>query len=193
MKEILARYLEVFPSENQRLEVFGLFLRETTEPAQLFHRKNFNGHITASGFVLSADCKKLALVNHKFLQRYLQPGGHVEATDENVLAAAQREILEETGIEVCAHVPYHADPLLPVDIDTHEIPANPKKNEPKHWHHDFRFVFRAGRDVVPRAGADWIWRPVEQAIDEETFKLVLCKLQALPVAANCHSHGNLPE
>ncbi len=182
MKTILARYLEVFPGEKERLRLLQGFLRDTSDPRQLFHRRNFSGHITASGFVLSPDGKKLALVRHKFLNRYLQPGGHVEETDQTVLAAALREILEETDIQSCRHLPFHSDPALPIDIDTHEIPANPKKSEPKHLHHDFRFLFRAEAEVVPaRRGpggeAQWIWRPVEDAIDDETFKLVLNKLQ----------------
>jgi 8-oxo-dGTP pyrophosphatase MutT (NUDIX family) len=184
MKTVLARYLEVFPGEKERLRLLHDFLRDTPDPRQVFHRKNFAGHITASGFVLSADHKKLALVKHKFLNRYLQPGGHVEATDESVLAAALREIREETDIRSCRHLPFHADPLLPIDIDTHEIPANPKKNEPKHWHHDFRFVFRAESGIEP-AGGQWIWRSVEDAIAEETFKLVLTKLGTVP----CGAHG----
>src|SRR5271155_5292533 len=118
MKTVLARYLEVFPGEKERLRLLHNFLRDTPDPKQFFHRKNFAGHITASGFVLSTDRKKLALVKHKYLNRYLQPGGHVEETDQTVLAAAQREILEETDIQSCRYAPFHSDPLLPIDIDT---------------------------------------------------------------------------
>jgi len=184
MKEVLARYLEIFPGERERLRPLQKFVRDTPEPKQLFHRQNFAGHITASGFVLSADHKKLALVKHKFLNRYLQPGGHVEESDQNVLAAALREILEETDIQSCRHLPYHADPQLPMDIDTHEIPANPKKYEPKHLHHDFRFLFCVESDVEPTGATNgesrWIWRPIEDAIAEDTFKLVLNKLRTAP-------------
>ena len=42
------------------------------------------------------------------------------------------------------YVPLDAgNPDLPVHIDTHHIPANPKKNEPPHYHHDFRYVYIA--------------------------------------------------
>jgi 8-oxo-dGTP pyrophosphatase MutT (NUDIX family) len=187
MKTVLARYLEVYPGETERLRLLQNFLRGTTDPKQLFHRKNFAGHITASGFVLTPDGRKLALVNHKFLGRYLQPGGHVEETDPTVLAAALREVQEETDIRSCRHLPFHSDPLLPIDIDTHEIPANPKKNEPGHLHHDFRYLFRAESEVTPAARGRngegrWIWRPVRDAIAEETFKLVLTKLSFAHVA-----------
>jgi 8-oxo-dGTP pyrophosphatase MutT (NUDIX family) len=186
MKTVLARYLEVFPNEKERLRLLQNFLCDTPDPRQVFHRKNFAGHITASGFVLSPDSKKLALVRHKILDRCLQPGGHVEETDQTVLAAALREILEETDIQSCRHLPFHSDPLVPIDIDTHEIPANPEKNEPKHLHHDFRYLFRAESEVDParrdRSGTgQWIWHPVEAAIAEETFNLVLTKLNTVPL------------
>jgi 8-oxo-dGTP pyrophosphatase MutT (NUDIX family) len=179
MKVILARYLEFFPRETERLRGFSDFLRDTSDPRQLFHRKNFAGHITASGFVLSPDGKRLALVKHKTLNRHLQPGGHVEETDSNVLAAARREILEETGLANCLYFPLDSDPLLPLDIDTHEIPANPKKDEPKHWHHDFRYLFQAESEMAPgRHGeCEWFWHPIERAIDEGSFKLVVEKLK----------------
>jgi 8-oxo-dGTP pyrophosphatase MutT (NUDIX family) len=184
MIKVLARYLEVFPGETERLRRLQNFLRATTDPRQFFHRKNFAGHITASGFVLSPDHKKLAVVKHKFLDRYLQPGGHVEETDPTVLTAAQREIQEETDIPSCRHLPFHSDELLPIDIDTHEIPANPKKNEPRHFHHDFRYLFCADSEITPSIHGrndegQWLWRPVKTAIDEETFQLVLAKLPKL--------------
>jgi 8-oxo-dGTP pyrophosphatase MutT (NUDIX family) len=177
----LKRYLELFPGEGERLRLLETFFGDTTDPGQIFHRKNFAGHVTASGFVLSPDGKKLAVVRHKFLERYLQPGGHVEESDENVLAAALREIREETGIRSCRYLPFDSDHLLPIDIDTHEIPANPKKCEPKHFHHDFRFLFRAESEVDPKGERDgeapWIWRPLEEAIEDETFKSVIPKLK----------------
>jgi 8-oxo-dGTP pyrophosphatase MutT (NUDIX family) len=179
MKEILARYLEVFPGERERLRELQDFLRTTTDSKQLFHRKNFNGHITASGFVLSPDGKKIALVNHKSLHRYLQPGGHVEESDENVLAAARREIIEETGLKNFHYLPFRNDPLFPIDIDSHIIPANPKKNEPQHFHHDFRYLFQAGDETDPNevTGENgWIWQPIANAIAEPSFAIVAEKL-----------------
>jgi hypothetical protein len=31
-------------------------------------------------------------------------------------------------------------PDIPLNIDSHPIPANPAKSEGAHWHHDFRYL-----------------------------------------------------
>jgi len=31
--------------------------------------------------------------------------------------------------------------MIPIDIDTHYIPENKKKDERQHFHHDFRYIF----------------------------------------------------
>jgi 8-oxo-dGTP pyrophosphatase MutT (NUDIX family) len=94
------------------------------------------GHLTASGVVLSPDRGAVLLVYHRRLRRWLQPGGHIEAADPTVAAAARREVLEETGIDT---VP-DTDPVL-VGVDVHEIPA--ARGEPSHWHHDLAVAFHA--------------------------------------------------
>jgi hypothetical protein len=55
---------------------------------------------------------------------------------------AKREAIEETGIENIELFNWHNDNnFIPIDIDTHYIPENPKKQEKEHFHHDFRYIF----------------------------------------------------
>ena len=65
---------------------------------QVIDRKNFLGHFTASTFVVSKSTHHVALVHHNFLGKYLQPGGHIDESDNSPLDAARRELQEETGI-----------------------------------------------------------------------------------------------
>jgi 8-oxo-dGTP pyrophosphatase MutT (NUDIX family) len=96
------------------------------------------GHFTASAFVLSPERRRVLLVHHRKLARWLQPGGHVEASDADLVAAARREVLEETGISVGA-------PLGGVfDVDVHAIPASRKDGA--HLHFDVRYAFVALSD-----------------------------------------------
>jgi 8-oxo-dGTP pyrophosphatase MutT (NUDIX family) len=95
------------------------------------------GHFTASAFVLSPERAALLLVHHRKLDRWLQPGGHVESGDVDLIAAARREVLEETGI-----AELELEQAGSFDLDVHPIPA--LGSELPHEHFDVRFLFRAG-------------------------------------------------
>jgi 8-oxo-dGTP pyrophosphatase MutT (NUDIX family) len=102
-----------------------------------FSRDQFTpGHITCTGMVLSPFGDAILLVHHRRLDRWLLPGGHVEADDATIADAARREVVEETGVLLAND----ASPRL-IGIDVHGIP--PGKGEPYHLHHDLLFVFRA--------------------------------------------------
>lgn len=92
------------------------------------------GHVTASAFVLDPTHTKLLLIHHGKLLTWLQPGGHVDA-GEQVLAAALREVEEETGV---IGVPV-ADGIF--DVDVHPIP--PSGDRPAHLHFDIRYLLEA--------------------------------------------------
>jgi 8-oxo-dGTP pyrophosphatase MutT (NUDIX family) len=52
---------------------------------------------TTSAFILHPTEKKILLLHHKKLNKWLQPGGHVEL-HENPLQALQHELEEEAGL-----------------------------------------------------------------------------------------------
>src|SRR5580692_8424636 len=62
-----------------------------------FHRHGLPGHFTGSALVVGADGGRALLHHHRFLDRWLQFGGHCDG-DENVLRVAAREAEEESGI-----------------------------------------------------------------------------------------------
>jgi 8-oxo-dGTP pyrophosphatase MutT (NUDIX family) len=146
---IVARYLELFPEEQGGLQ--GLHMHAGQGDNTIFSRKNAIGHITGAGFIVARDTGRVLLIEHKILQRFLQPGGHFEPTDDDVLATARREIEEETGLGETdlTYVPFKVDqPLMPFEIDVHHIPANPNKQEFDHDHYDFRYLFVVPHEAV---------------------------------------------
>lgn len=142
--EVVIAYLDHFPEDTERLRL----LREQLAAGENMGRQNFRGHLTAAGIVLNPERTAILLVFHPYLKRWLQPGGHLETVDASLRAAAQREVEEETGQQALKPIVLFKDPFMPLDIDTHRIPANPRKKEPEHYHHDFRYMFIASSETA---------------------------------------------
>lgn len=113
------RFLELLQSER-------CFYRDYFEP----------GHITGSALLLNQAGDQILMNHHKSLNMWLNFGGHCDG-EEDVLAVAIRETMEESGIT--AIKPVTSDII---DIDIHEIPANDKKGEPAHCHYDIRYIMQ---------------------------------------------------
>jgi 8-oxo-dGTP pyrophosphatase MutT (NUDIX family) len=138
-QESLAELLRAYvPSDEREAEYLTRMLALLAETQDPFSQASFHpGHFTASAFVLSPPGDALLLIFHERLDRWLQPGGHVEAGDADMLAAARRELAEEVGL---SDVPLAQEGIF--DIDIHPIPS--AAGQPEHEHFDVRFVFRAG-------------------------------------------------
>lgn len=112
-------------------------------------------HLTASVLVLSHDGASVLLHLHKRAGIWLQFGGHLETVDQGVLAAATRELTEESGL---------ADLVLqpnPIDLDRHQLGS---RFEACTEHLDIRFLALAPAGVMPRASDesnDIAWFPVD--------------------------------
>jgi 8-oxo-dGTP pyrophosphatase MutT (NUDIX family) len=102
------------------------------------------GHFTASAFVVRRG--RLLLVLHRKLQRWLQPGGHIEPGDASPLDAARREAAEETGL-TGLRLLHHG--LF--DADVHRL----NHDGVEHEHFDLRFLFDGGdADATAGDGVD---------------------------------------
>jgi 8-oxo-dGTP pyrophosphatase MutT (NUDIX family) len=102
---------------------------------ECFQRSCFPAHFTGSALVVDAHGARALLHHHRKLDKWLPFGGHCDG-DENVLRVAQREALEESGIEGLVV----ASPR-PFDLDIHTIPA--RGAEPEHGHFDVRWMLIA--------------------------------------------------
>jgi 8-oxo-dGTP pyrophosphatase MutT (NUDIX family) len=144
-REHLQSLLEQYtPSDEEDSACKTRFLSFVRQQARCFDRGLEVGHVTASAWLLNADMSRALLVHHRKLNRWVQPGGHCESDDADVLAAAIREAQEESGI-ACIEAARGGI----YDIDIHRFPATDR--EPAHDHYDVRFLLRvchSGQEVA---------------------------------------------
>jgi 8-oxo-dGTP pyrophosphatase MutT (NUDIX family) len=149
--DALSRHLPADGHEAASLDWMRRFVAAPDDP---FARDNPVGHVTASAVVARPGGEAFLLVFHRKLNRWLQPGGHVEHEDASAFDAALREAREETGIRDF-EAPLGGRIL---DVDVHEIPA--RKTEPAHHHFDVRFLLTTENEI-DRAATDDPSRPIE--------------------------------
>jgi 8-oxo-dGTP pyrophosphatase MutT (NUDIX family) len=176
---LLGEYLHVFPEELGRQRSTVEFLKCFSGTART-DRENFVGHLTASAFIVSVDWTRMLLVRHPYLNRWLQPGGHVERDDTSLIVAALREVEEEVSLRREAlDIVRPFGRLIPFDIDAHHIPANPRRGEAAHVHHDVRFLFVCREEGDVRRGEDVRWCELEDAAQDAEFVTLVAKLRLL--------------
>jgi 8-oxo-dGTP pyrophosphatase MutT (NUDIX family) len=152
-------YLARHPHEREALAGLPAVPDSIGDPSS---RATRPGHVTCSAVVIDRD-RRVLHIGHKASGKQLAPGGHVEAADRTLLAAALQEVGEEAGIrptDLCLTPQFLG---TPIDIDVHDIDANPAKGEPAHQHFDFRFAFYLTGEQPPLAlqdeeisGAQWL-------------------------------------
>ncbi len=131
----LKKYKTDYPEEDAFIPRFLSLLYNFNN---CYSRQLVTGHMTASAFITSCDCKYVLLTHHKKLNRWLQPGGHADDV-EDIRAVAIREAKEETGLDTLKL----ADPGI-FDIDIHQIPTY--RRVYAHFHYDIRFLFTADKE-----------------------------------------------
>jgi 8-oxo-dGTP pyrophosphatase MutT (NUDIX family) len=176
------------PSDDrERVSLAKIFdlLRDAADP---FTRER-SDHITGSAIVARLDGSAFLLVHHRRLDRWLQPGGHVETGDRSVFETACRETQEETGL--AALETRFGRRIL--DVDVHPIPA--RHGRPAHVHHDIRYLLTASAEtVVPQEeevrGAAWF--TLEEALAagvDDSLTRALTKARSLLAAPSSRSEG----
>ena len=160
-------------NEQQMLERITVFVSEYDN---FYSRELSVGHITASAWIVDESFSSALLLHHGKLNKWLQPGGHVE-DDADILSASIREAHEETGVDVQPH----SEKIF--DVDIHEIPARP--NEPTHFHYDIRFLLIADRAaplLVSSESKDLAWvalGEIEKLTQEESVLRMVRKMKKI--------------
>jgi 8-oxo-dGTP pyrophosphatase MutT (NUDIX family) len=177
--EILEHYAARFPDEAAVTERIRALVLSRPD---CFERTCRPGHITGSAWVLSHDRRRVLLVHHAKLDRWLQPGGHADGQID-IAEVAMREVHEETGLSRVTFA-LHQRQLVPLDLDVHLIPPRYKDGEvieDAHEHHDVRFLVVAEADqevVLSEESHDLGWftgAEVQELTSEESVLRMLRK------------------
>lgn len=144
-------------------------------------------HLTASVWIVSKTSpKKTLLLFHKKLNKWVQPGGHVDF-GENPVQAAVRETHEETGIDVSPLL----EKIIPIDKQNRFLPIPeffleenivPYKDQPAHVHLDVMYVVAVDEQAITlqeRESNDGKWFTLEEALQVPIHKdteIILSKI-----------------
>ena len=135
----LLQKIENYKSDFEEESEFKMrFIDLFNSNSKCFSRESLTGHITASAFIFDKNQRKILLIHHKKLNKWLQPGGHCDG-DPNVFEVAKKEVWEETGLNSVI-----SDGEI-FDLDIHTIPE--RKGVPEHEHFDVRFLFFADSNI----------------------------------------------
>ncbi len=112
------------------------------------HRGGPPAHLTASALVLDETGRRTLLVLHRKAGAWLQPGGHLEAGDSSLAAAALREASEETGLGGALRLALDG---RPADLHRHDLSAAFGRCRE---HLDVAFLLVAPAAAVPAASEE---------------------------------------
>jgi 8-oxo-dGTP pyrophosphatase MutT (NUDIX family) len=142
------------------------------------HRSCREGHLTGSAAVIDPSTRRLLLLFHAKVRRWLQPGGHADG-DGNLARVALREAEEETGIDGLRV-------LAPaIDLDVHVF-RHATGAEPDHLHLDVRYLVVAPPGAVASGNHEseairWVAIPDLAGLDVDagTLRMARSALEAL--------------
>ncbi len=148
------------------------------EHPDALHRRCFEGHLTGSALVVDPDTRRVLLLFHAKVRRWLQPGGHADG-DGHLAHVAWREATEESGIEGLQVV------TPAVDLDVHLF-HSAARTEPDHLHLDVRHLVLAPAGAVAATNHEsegHVWVSLEDLpryeVDPGTVRMARAALSAL--------------
>ena len=128
----------------------------------IFTRDNTTAHMTASGWVVSPDRKKVLMAYHKLYDSWAWLGGHADGM-EDLQAVAEKEVREESGLTELKPLGDGIFSLEILTVDGHEKRG---KYVSSHLHLNVTYLFEADPAeplrVKPDENSGVAWIPVSE-------------------------------
>ena len=154
----LNNYIFQYPEEKEKTKKTIDFL---LSDQNCFIRENWQGHFTASAWIVDSTRKWILMTHHSQLDMWLQLGGHAEG-EKDLLAVAIEEAKEESGIKNFTILSENI-----FDLDIHKIPKY--HLAPEHFHFDVRFILESNTQeeiIVSNESHDVVWVKKEEVFNK---------------------------
>ncbi len=147
--ELIGR-IERYLPWNEQEERDKKLLLEALMQENIFLRENETAHMTASAWTVSPDRNRVLMAYHNLYDSWSWLGGHADG-EEDLKAAAVREVREESGIEKVRALSEDIFSLEILTVDGHE-----KKGRyvSSHLHLNVTYLLEADDTQTPTGKAD---------------------------------------
>jgi 8-oxo-dGTP pyrophosphatase MutT (NUDIX family) len=133
------------PPDADQDQLRSAYLEHLARHPDGWSRGCSGAHLTASSLICQPHRGLVLLTLHARIGRWLQTGGHIEAADSGLLAAALREASEESGLPGLTLDP---TPLL---LSRHEVECGTVRPT---FHLDVQFLVIAAESIRPTVGPE---------------------------------------
>lgn len=154
-------------NEQEQLDKIEI-LNQLENAPNIFSRDNKNAHMTASAWIVNQNRTKVLMIHHNLYNSWSWLGGHADG-DENLFVVAQKEVLEESGLNTITPISEEIYSLEVLTVDGHEKHGN---YVPSHLHLNITFLFEADENdtlfIKPDENSDVAWFELNKAVEMST-------------------------
>lgn len=156
------------PWNEQEARDRAELLRRLESGEELYSRENLSAHLTASAWVVSPDRRRVLLAHHDLYRSWAWLGGHADG-EHDLLAAAMREVREESGLAAVQPVTEDIYSLEILPVSGHEKRGT---YVPSHLHLNLTFLLEADPALPlrrrPGENSAVAWFSPEEAVAAST-------------------------